>query len=119
MASERPRRRMFEQWHPLGTIGVISAFNFPVAVWAWNAMLAAVCGDPVLWKPSSQTPVSAIAGPRTCPHGRAGAGVVVGDAGGGVGARAVLLGAVGPSGQRGTTVRRMVVESGIKGDVLK
>ena len=61
MHSERPRHRMFEQWHPLGTVGVISAFNFPVAVWAWNAFLAAVCGDVVLWKPSEKTPLTAVA----------------------------------------------------------
>jgi aldehyde dehydrogenase (NAD+) len=60
MHSERPRHRMFEQWHPLGVIGVITAFNFPVAVWAWNAMLAAVCGDTVVWKPSPLTPLSAV-----------------------------------------------------------
>ncbi len=59
--SERPRHRMYEQWHPLGTIGVITAFNFPVAVWAWNAMLAAVCGDACIWKPSLMTPLNAIA----------------------------------------------------------
>ena len=61
IASERPGHRMFEQWHPLGAVGVISAFNFPVAVWSWNAALAIVCGDPVVWKPSSQTPLCAIA----------------------------------------------------------
>jgi aldehyde dehydrogenase (NAD+) len=61
MPSERPRHRMMEQWHPLGPIGVITAFNFPTAVWAWNAMLALVCGDPVVWKPSEKTPLSAIA----------------------------------------------------------
>ncbi|MCS7315213.1 MAG: aldehyde dehydrogenase family protein [Bryobacterales bacterium] len=61
MASERPRHRMYEQWHPLGLVGVITAFNFPVAVWAWNAMVAAVCGDCVIWKPSSETPLTAIA----------------------------------------------------------
>jgi aldehyde dehydrogenase (NAD+) len=61
MQSERPDHRMFEQWHPLGVVGVITAFNFPVAVWAWNTALAAVCGDSVLWKPSSQTPLTAIA----------------------------------------------------------
>ncbi len=59
--SERPSHRMYEQWHPLGTIGIISAFNFPVAVWAWNAMIAAVCGDIMIWKPSSKTPFCAIA----------------------------------------------------------
>jgi len=61
MHSERPSHAMREQWHPLGTVGVISAFNFPAAVWAWNAMLALVCGDSVLWKPSSKTPLTAIA----------------------------------------------------------
>ena len=61
MASERPRHRMYEQWHPLGPVGVITAFNFPVAVWSWNAFIAAVCGDVVIWKPSSKTPLCAIA----------------------------------------------------------
>ena len=61
IASERQDHRMMEQWHPLGVVGVISAFNFPVAVWSWNAALACVCGDSVLWKPSSQTPLTAIA----------------------------------------------------------
>ena len=61
MHSERPGHRMYEQWHPLGIVGVISAFNFPVAVWAWNAMIAAVCGDCVLWRPSTETPLAAIA----------------------------------------------------------
>jgi aldehyde dehydrogenase (NAD+) len=61
IASERPLHRLTEYWHPLGPIGVISAFNFPVAVWAWNAALAVVCGDPVVWKPSEKTPLSAIA----------------------------------------------------------
>ena len=61
MASERPRHRMYEQWHPLGRVGVITAFNFPVAVWSWNAFIAAVCGDVVIWKPSSKTPLCAIA----------------------------------------------------------
>lgn len=61
MQSERPRHRMMEQWHPLGIVGVITAFNFPVAVYAWNALLGAVCGDVMVWKPSSQTPLTAIA----------------------------------------------------------
>lgn len=61
MHSERPQHRMYEQWHPLGIVGLITAFNFPVAVWAWNTMLALVCGDSVLWKPSSKTPLTAIA----------------------------------------------------------
>jgi aldehyde dehydrogenase (NAD+) len=61
IASERPAHRMMEQWHPLGPIGVITSFNFPVAVWSWNAALALVCGDPVVWKPSEKTPLSALA----------------------------------------------------------
>ena len=61
IASERPGHRMLEIWHPLGPVGVISAFNFPVAVWSWNFAIAIVCGDPVLWKPSEKTPVTALA----------------------------------------------------------
>lgn len=61
MHSERPMHRMYEQWHPLGVVGIISAFNFPVAVWSWNAMIAAVCGDVCIWKPSEKVPLSAIA----------------------------------------------------------
>ncbi len=61
MHSERPGHRMYEQWHPLGVVGVISAFNFPVAVWAWNAAIAAACGDTTVWKPSSSTPLCAVA----------------------------------------------------------
>jgi len=61
IASERPQHRLAEQWHPLGPVGIISAFNFPVAVWAWNAMLALVCGDTLVWKPSEKTPLSAMA----------------------------------------------------------
>ena len=61
IASERPGHRMMEQWHPLGVVGVITAFNFPVAVWAWNAMLALVCGDTLVWKPSEKTPLTAVA----------------------------------------------------------
>src|SRR3954463_4238975 len=61
IASERPGHRLTEYWHPLGPVGVISAFNFPVAVWAWNAMIGFVCGDPIVWKPSEKTPLSAIA----------------------------------------------------------
>jgi aldehyde dehydrogenase (NAD+) len=66
MMSERPRHRMYEQWHPLGIVGVITAFNFPVAVWSWNAALAAVCGDTTVWKPSSDTPLTAIAVQNIC-----------------------------------------------------
>jgi len=61
IATERPQHRMMETWHPLGVVGVISAFNFPVAVWAWNAALAIVCGDAVVWKPSEKTPLAALA----------------------------------------------------------
>ncbi|MGB3275324.1 MAG: aldehyde dehydrogenase family protein, partial [Castellaniella sp.] len=61
IASERPGHRMMETWHPLGVVGVISAFNFPVAVWSWNTALALVCGDPVVWKPSEKTPLTALA----------------------------------------------------------
>ena len=66
MHSERPMHRMYEQWHPYGIVGVISAFNFPVAVWAWNAFLAAICGNVTLWKPSSKTPLCAIAAHHIC-----------------------------------------------------
>ena len=61
MHSERPKHRMYEQWHPLGVLGLITSFNFPVAVWAWNSALAAVCGDTMIWKPSSDTPLTAVA----------------------------------------------------------
>src|SRR5438093_7350477 len=64
LPSERPEHRMFEQWHPLGPVGVITAFNFPVAVWAWNALIAAVAGDTVIWKPSEKTPLCAVAALR-------------------------------------------------------
>lgn len=64
MHSERPNHRMYEQWHPIGVVGIITAFNFPVAVWAWNAMLAWVCGDVCIWKPSEKTPLCSIA----CQH---------------------------------------------------
>ena len=67
MHSERPLHRMYEQWHPLGPIGIVTAFNFPVAVWSWNCALAAVCGDVTLWKPSSKTPLTAIAVPAISP----------------------------------------------------
>jgi aldehyde dehydrogenase (NAD+) len=66
MHSERPGHRMYEQWHPLGLVGIISAFNFPVAVWAWNSFLAAICGDISIWKPSPKTALSAVAATRIC-----------------------------------------------------
>jgi len=61
MHSERPSHRMYEQWHPLGPVGIVTAFNFPVAVWSWNSAIAAVCGDSMIWKPSSETPLTALA----------------------------------------------------------
>ena len=61
MHSERPNHRMYEQWHPIGLVGIISAFNFPVAVWSWNSMIAMICGDVSIWKPSEKTPLSAVA----------------------------------------------------------
>ncbi|HEX5696410.1 MAG TPA: aldehyde dehydrogenase family protein [Acidimicrobiia bacterium] len=85
MASERPNHRMYEHWHPLGPVGVISAFNFPVAVWSWNSTLAAVCGDTVVWKPSERTPLTAIAVTKIAQQVMAGSGfegvfnLVVGD----------------------------------------
>ena len=66
MHSERPSHRMYEQWHPLGPIGILTAFNFPVAVWAWNAFIAAIAGDTVVWKPSPKAPLCAIAVQRIC-----------------------------------------------------
>jgi aldehyde dehydrogenase (NAD+) len=85
MASERPNHRMYEHWHPLGPVGVISAFNFPVAVWSWNSTIAAVCGDTVVWKPSERTPLTAMAVTRIAHEVMAGSGfegvfnLVVGD----------------------------------------
>ena len=82
--SERPRHAMRETWQPLGVVGVITAFNFPVAVWAWNSMLALVCGDALVWKPSPKTPLTALAITRICaavlePHGLGGLiGLVIG-----------------------------------------
>jgi len=86
MASERPSHRMYEHWHPLGPVGVISAFNFPVAVWSWNSTIAAVCGDTILWKPSEATPLTAIAVTKIAQHVMEGSGfegvfnLAVGDA---------------------------------------
>ena len=68
IASERPAHRLTEQWHPLGPIGVISAFNFPVAVWAWNSALALVCGDPVVWKPSEEDSIMCVGMPGDLPE---------------------------------------------------
>ena len=74
MTSERPRHRMYEQWHPLGPVGVITAFNFPVAVWSWNAAIGAVCGDAIVWKPSPRSSLTAIAVTKICTEVMAGTG---------------------------------------------
>jgi aldehyde dehydrogenase (NAD+) len=174
MHSERPRHRMYEQWHPLGVVGVITAFNFPVAVWSWNSALAAVCGDSVLWKPSSLVPLAAIAIQHVAnrvmaDHGAEGVfnlvigsgrdvgdlmlkdsrvplisftgstgigrtvsesvarrfgrtilelggnnGIIVADdADLDLAARAILFGAVGTAGQRCTSTRRILMQSGV------
>lgn len=75
MHSERPRHRMYEQWHPLGVVGIISAFNFPVAVWSWNACIAAICGNVSVWKPSPKTALCAVAVQKICNEALAGAGL--------------------------------------------
>ncbi len=180
MHSERPEHRMYEQWHPIGPVAIISAFNFPVAVWSWNAMLAAVCGDVCIWKPSEKTPLTAIACQQivaevlkknSLPEGIF--NLIIGDGsvgalmaadtriplvsatgstrmgkkvGAAVGARlgrallelggnnaiiitpnanidlalrAVVFGAVGTTGQRCTTTRRLIVHEDIYEDVKK
>jgi aldehyde dehydrogenase (NAD+) len=94
MHSERPGHRMYEQWHPLGVVGCITAFNFPVAVWSWNALVAAVCGDCVIWKPSEKTPLTSIAVHRIADrvlerHGLRGVFTLVNGPGSVVGARMV------------------------------
>src|SRR5437764_15478926 len=66
--SERPSHRLMEEWHPVGVVAVITAFNFPVGVWSWNAALAAVCGDATVWKPSEKTPLTAIAVTKIAEH---------------------------------------------------
>lgn len=75
MHSERPKHRMYEQWHPLGLVGTISAFNFPVAVWAWNACIAAICGNVNVWKPSPKTPLCSVAVQKICNEALADAGL--------------------------------------------
>ena len=178
MHSERPGHRMYEQWHPLGVVGIISAFNFPGAVWAWNAMIAAVCGDTMIWKPSSKTPLTSIAiqkivnnvmepigwkgvmnllvgssrdvgemlihdrrAPLISATGSCGMGrkiggavskrlgrtllelggnngiIVMSDADADLALRAVLFGAVGTSGQRCTTTRRLFLHNSVSDDI--
>jgi aldehyde dehydrogenase (NAD+) len=180
MMSERPRHRMYEQWHPLGPVGVITAFNFPVAVWAWNAFVAAVCGDTIIWKPSSQVPLCGIAVTRIAEQVMAGTGfegvfnlvvgggadigdtlindrrvplisatgscgmgekvgvavarrlgrsllelggnnavIVLDDADLDMATRAIVFGAVGTAGQRCTTTRRVIVQSGVKDELVR
>ena len=75
MASERPRHRMYEQWHPLGPVGVITAFNFPAAVWSWNAAIGTICGDPIVWKPSPRASLTAVAITKICEEVMAGTGL--------------------------------------------
>ncbi|HEX7719997.1 MAG TPA: aldehyde dehydrogenase family protein, partial [Woeseiaceae bacterium] len=75
MHSERPKHRMYEQWHPLGVVGTISAFNFPVAVWSWNACIAAICGNVNVWKPSPKTPLCGVAVQKICNEALADAGL--------------------------------------------
>jgi aldehyde dehydrogenase (NAD+) len=180
MHSERPGHRMAEQWHPLGPVGVVTAFNFPVAVWAWNAAIAAVCGDTVVWKPSSKVPLCALAVQRICNDvmkkngvtgvfnlaigggesvgeallrdprvplvsftgsvrmgrhvaqtvaGRLGrtllelggnnAIIVTPDADLGLALRAILFGAVGTTGQRCTTTRRLIVHRSVATELTR
>jgi aldehyde dehydrogenase (NAD+) len=104
MHSERPRHRMYEQWHPFGVVGVITAFNFPVAVWAWNAALAWVCGNVVLWKPSEKTPLCAIACQRIVHE-------VLARNGFPSGVSTVVIGEVDEVGERLTADRRIPLVS--------
>ena len=180
MHSERPGHRMYEQWHPLGVVGIITAFNFPGAVWAWNAMIAAVCGDTMVWKPSSKTPLTSIAiqnivnkvmepmgwkgvmnllvgssrdvgemlihdrrAPLISATGSCGMGrkiggavskrlgrtllelggnngiIVMPDADADLALRAILFGAVGTSGQRCTTTRRLFLHNSVSDDITE
>lgn len=180
MHSERPGHRMYEQWHPLGPAGIITAFNFPGAVWAWNAAIAAICGNTMIWKPSSETPLCAIAIQNICnrimeKHGFRGifnlligsgniigemmikdkrlplisatgscevgrhiaetvsgrfgrtilelggnnAAIVLNDANLDLAVRAILFGAIGTSGQRCTTIRRLIVQKEIADELIK
>ncbi len=128
MHSERPNHRMYEQYHPLGVVGVVSAFNFPVAVWSWNAMLALVCGDVVLWKPSSKARLPLLSVTGSTRVGRHVAKIVgerfgktILELGGNnaiiisenanldIAIRAVAFGAVGTAGQRCTSTRRLII----------
>src|SRR5690606_14028209 len=142
IASERPGHRMMETWHPLGVVGVISAFNFPVAVWSWNTALALVCGNAVVWKPSEKTPLTALAcqalfAQALQQFGDAPAGLLEVLIGGrqvgetlvdphdlapsadlDMAARGIVFGAIGTAGQRCTTTRRLIVHESIADDLL-
>jgi len=109
IATERPGHRMMEVWHPLGVVGVISAFNFPVAVWAWNAALALVCGNSVVWKPSEKTPFA-----RAILELGGNNGVIVAPSADlDLALRGVAFGAMGTAGQRCTTTRRLFLHDSI------
>jgi aldehyde dehydrogenase (NAD+) len=138
MHSERPQHRMFEQWHPLGVIGIISAFNFPVAVWSWNAFLGAVCGNACVWKPSHKTPLTALAVQHLCNRVLEAAHLpavfqLFVDGGTGLGGNnavivdetanldlavpAIVFGAVGTAGQRCTSTRRVFAHKAIAAEL--
>ena len=149
MHSERPGHRMYEQWHPIGTVGIISAFNFPVAVWAWNAMIAFVCGDSCIWKPSEFAPLCAVAVQKLtqdvlakngAPEGLS--GLLIGSLEdvaqpltadrriplisatgscrmGNLAVRGILFGAVGTAGQRCTTTRRVFLHSEVAAEITE
>ncbi|MBW3582563.1 MAG: aldehyde dehydrogenase family protein [Euryarchaeota archaeon] len=103
MHSEREHHRMYEQWHPAGPVGVITAFNFPIAVWAWNAMIALVCGDPVVWKPSPNVPLTAVAATQVCNE--------VLEEQGWTGLTNLVVGEADPVGEAMTTDKRLPVVS--------
>src|SRR6266404_5533129 len=113
MHSERPRHRMSEQWHPLGVVGIISAFNFPVAVWSWNAFLGVVCGNACVWKPSHKTPLTALAVQRLCNN----AVIVDETANLDLAVPAIVFGSVGTAGQRCTSTRRVFAHQAIAADL--
>ncbi len=112
IASERPGHRMMEQWHPLGVVGVISAFNFPVAVWSWNTALALACGDPVVWKPSEKTRLLLELGGNN-------AAIVAPSADLDLAVRGIVFSAAGTAGQRCTSLRRVIAHSSIADELVE
>lgn len=138
IASERAGHRLLETWHPLGVVGVITAFNFPVAVWAWNTAVALVCGDTVVWKPSELTPLTALAsqallsragqqvGPRVARRfgrvllelGGNNAAIVAPSADLELAVRGIVFAAAGTAGQRCTSLRRLIVHRSVADDVV-